>query len=118
MCILCVRGVLRASCHTKVCIEDGYCVAAFQKKLQIMTCESMLLSSDITSRKDMLVKIEEEALQAEEVTHTHTHTHIPRSMEDWFHKEHIYHTSGVEHVPIRKLQVCIIIFPPLHIQAL
>ncbi|XP_046889176.1 coiled-coil domain-containing protein 113 isoform X1 [Hypomesus transpacificus] len=77
---------------------------SYKKKLQIMTCESMLLSSDITSRKDMLVKIEEEALQAEEVTHTHTHTHIPRSMEDWFHKEHIYHTSGVEHVPIRKLQ--------------
>ena len=51
-------------------------IALFQKKLQIMTCESMLLSSDCASRKDMLVKIEEEALQAEEVTHTHTHTFI------------------------------------------
>ncbi|XP_062317801.1 coiled-coil domain-containing protein 113 isoform X2 [Osmerus eperlanus] len=39
---------------------------SYKKKLQIMTCESMLLSSDCASRKEMLVKIEEEALQAEE----------------------------------------------------
>lgn len=37
-----------------------------------MTCESKLLSSDITSRKEMLVKIEEETLQAEEVNLTFT----------------------------------------------
>ncbi|CDQ59511.1 unnamed protein product [Oncorhynchus mykiss] len=39
---------------------------SYKKKLQSMTCESKLLSSDITSRKEMLVKIEEETLQAEE----------------------------------------------------
>lgn len=40
---------------------------AVQKKLQNMTCESKLLSSDIASRREMLVKIEEETEQAEEV---------------------------------------------------
>ncbi|XP_019895792.1 coiled-coil domain-containing protein 113 isoform X2 [Esox lucius] len=38
----------------------------YKMKLQSLTCESKLLSSDITSREEMLVKIEEETLQAEE----------------------------------------------------
>ncbi|KAL2093680.1 hypothetical protein ACEWY4_010992 [Coilia grayii] len=38
----------------------------YKKKLQNMTCESKLLSSDIASRREMLVKIEEETEQAEE----------------------------------------------------
>ncbi|XP_012688525.2 coiled-coil domain-containing protein 113 [Clupea harengus] len=39
---------------------------SYKKKLQNMTCESKLLSSDIASRREMLVKIEEETEQAEE----------------------------------------------------
>ncbi|KAG5273862.1 hypothetical protein AALO_G00156420 [Alosa alosa] len=39
---------------------------SYKKKLQNITCESKLLSSEIATRRDMLVKIEEETEQAEE----------------------------------------------------
>ncbi|KAJ7997807.1 hypothetical protein DPEC_G00215960 [Dallia pectoralis] len=39
---------------------------SYKKKLQSLTSESKLLSSDIASREEMLVKIEEETKQAEE----------------------------------------------------
>lgn len=48
-------------------VECALLGCVVQKKLQNMTCESKLLSSDIASRREMLVKIEEETEQAEEV---------------------------------------------------